>query len=88
MPLARMRLLCIMLLSALADCDPAAERGSPDVAADAPNESAAAAKQGQAHHDTEHAESPEHASSNEQTMPLLPIMMRLAVDMPGFMHAL
>lgn len=88
MPLAPMRLLCIMLLVALAGCDPAAERSSSDVAADAPNESAAAAKQGQADRDTEHAQSPEHASSNEEAMPLLPIMMRLGVDMAGFMHAL
>jgi len=79
MPQEIRRLSCIMLLLALAGCDTAAEQGLP-VAADAPGNPAA--EQGHADHDTE------HAHSNQQAMPLLPIMMRMAAEMTGFVNAL
>jgi cytochrome c556 len=74
-------LLCLAVLITLTGCDNAAEQGLPDAAADVPAE-ASRAKQAHADQDTDHA----HA--DEEAMALLPIMMRMAADMAGFMHAL
>jgi len=82
MPQEIKRLSCIMLLLVLAGCDTAAEKDLPIAAADAQGESASAAEQGHADHGTE------HAHSNQQAMPLLPIMMRMAAEMTGFVNAL
>lgn len=78
--------LCFALWFTLTGCDHAAERGVPDAAADvaaqAPAEAASTAAQDHANHGAD------DAHQDEEAMPLLPIMMRMAADMAGFMHAL
>lgn len=76
-------LTCIMLLFASTGCDNAAEtKGVPIAATDAPRRGAPAAEQGHANHDAEHTH-PDH-----EAMPLLPIMLRMAAELDGLMHAL
>jgi hypothetical protein len=83
MAIAPGRLVCIIMLwCVFTGCDNAAEQGIPHVAADTPGESATDAERGHADHGTE------HLHSNEEALPLLPIMMRMAADMAGFMQAL
>src|SRR5690606_2460414 len=83
MSIASGRLLCTIMFScALAGCDNAAEQGMPEIAADTRRAPATAEEQGHANHGAE------HAHSNGEALPLLPIMMRMAADMAGFMQAL
>ena len=79
-------LTCLLLtfcLHSLAGCEQAAEPGLPggDPARDAASGSAAVGPE-----KPEHPR--DHTDANAESLPLLPIMLRMQADMAGLMHAL